>query len=194
MGRILQCGDNHENNIKSRKEIAYSWLYLMCFCSHTFLLPLKSIWRPLPNYVALWMCLGAVKSTLHSALQLCTSVWDPFHHVLWSCVFVWLLSTLMITLGYTLISWIPTALKQYFARFGCSINSWKMNQSHCSFLQKPMVTLHCRLHLIYWIQQHLTAWPQTSFRMSSQSPPIHHEWLRFLLFFALPCSSCSNLS
>lgn len=110
----------------------------------------------------------------------CTSVKVPFRHVLCVCM----------TIVYPCDR---IGLHLYSTdSYSASINSWKMNQSHHSFLQKPMVTLHCPLHLIYLSQQRLKAWPQTSFQVSSQSLS-PQRITRFLLFSALPCSRDSNL-
>lgn len=69
---IFKTGGYHEDNVKSQKEIAHYWLYLMCFSSHTFLFPIKSFSIPSPYFLYIPIYSGAyIKSTMLSAVQLC---------------------------------------------------------------------------------------------------------------------------
>lgn len=108
----------------------------MCFCSYTFLFPVKSISIPSPHslYVPKYFAPHS-KSTLHSALPLCMDVYGRTHLTV-SRVVTWLLSALIILSGYAFIPLIPTVLEQYFVHDGRSINSWTVNPSHHSFFTK----------------------------------------------------------
>lgn len=112
------------------------------FLPHVFLFPLKSISThpqiPLMSQIFSGV---SIKSILHSAPQRCLYIYTgPFSHVL--CVYVavvYLHGIIRIHL-YSIESYSAWAI---FCTYGCSINSWEVNQSHLFFLQKPIMSLHC---------------------------------------------------
>lgn len=86
---IFKTGGYHEDNVKSQKEIAHYWLYLMCFSSHTFLFPIKSFSIPSPYFLYIPIYSGAyIKSTMLSAVQLCLYIYQRTYFTVACVVYV----------------------------------------------------------------------------------------------------------
>lgn len=167
----------------------------MCFCSHTFLFLLKSI--PITattSSLNISIYSGAyIKSTLQCSVILLVHLsWNPYHFVF---VFIGLLSSLMITSEYAFIPLILIVLEQYCAYYEYSINNWEMHQSRHSFLQRPMMSLHCNCSSQTWqpgSRQILQLLHSHSISHFLKSIAVNN--LIVLHFFTLLHSSCLNPS
>lgn len=144
---------------------------------------------PLPWYLNSF---GDCQYSLQSSAALFIHLYRTYFTV--SCVFAWPLSAHMIPLRYAFIPLIPTVFEQYFVHFGCWLTSWKMNRSHHSFLQKPMVILHYQLHLIYLSPTALNSLAPDKLSNVFTAILLTVNTSVILLFSILLYSSCCSLS